>query len=55
MGGHGALTLALRHPGVFKPVGLCAHCQPGQLPLGPKPLPATWATQAAWAQHDATR
>jgi len=38
MGGHGALTLALRHPGRFKPVGLRAHRQPRQLPLGPESL-----------------
>jgi S-formylglutathione hydrolase len=37
MGGHGALTLALRHPGVFKSVSAFAPiCAPTQCPWGHK-------------------
>ena len=35
MGGHGALTLALRHPGVFKSLSAFrADQQPGRLSVG---------------------
>ena len=37
MGGHGALTLALRHPGQFKSgLGVCTHLRAHAMPLGPQ-------------------
>ena len=49
MGGHGALTLALRHPGVFKSLSAFAPiCAPTQCPWGTKRSAATWVpTRAA--------
>ena len=39
MGGHGALTLALRHPGLFKSVSAFAPiCAPSAVPVGPQGL-----------------
>ena len=39
MGGHGALTLALRHPGLFKSLSAFAPiCAPTQCPWGPQGL-----------------
>ncbi|WP_341905222.1 S-formylglutathione hydrolase [Polaromonas sp. YR568] len=56
MGGHGALTLALRHPGVFKSVSAFAPiCAPSQCPWGHKAFSGyLGADMTAWAQHDAT-
>lgn len=59
MGGHGALTLALRHPGVFKSLSALAPiCAPTQCPWGEKAfsgyLGAGDAQRALWAQHDAS-
>lgn len=56
MGGHGALTLALRHPGVFKSVSAFAPiCAPSQCPWGHKAFTGyLGADQRAWAAHDAT-
>lgn len=57
MGGHGALTLALRHPGTFKSVSAFApianptHCAWGQKAF----TGYLGDNQAVWAQHDATR
>jgi S-formylglutathione hydrolase len=57
MGGHGALTLALRHPGVFKSLSAFAPiANPVNCPWGRKAFAGyLGANQAAWAQHDATR
>jgi S-formylglutathione hydrolase len=56
MGGHGALTLALRHPGVFKSVSAFAPiCAPAQCPWGRKAFAGYLGNdQAAWADHDAS-
>lgn len=55
MGGHGALTLALKHPGRFKSVSAFAPIvAPTQVPWGRKALPAYLGDDpAAWAAHDA--
>jgi S-formylglutathione hydrolase len=55
MGGHGALTLALRHPGRFKSLSalapICApmHCAWGEKAFGGY----LGADRSAWAAHDA--
>ncbi|WP_440110856.1 S-formylglutathione hydrolase [Acidovorax sp. BL-A-41-H1] len=56
MGGHGALTLALRHPGRFKAVSALAPiCAPTQCPWGEKAFSGYLGPdQSAWAAHDAT-
>ncbi|MEH3087620.1 MAG: S-formylglutathione hydrolase [Xylophilus ampelinus] len=56
MGGHGALTLALRHPGAFRSVSAFAPiCAPSQCPWGEKAFTGyLGADRAAWAEHDAT-
>jgi len=56
MGGHGALTLALRHPGLFASVSAVAPiCAPTQCPWGVKAFTGyLGADRAAWAAHDAT-
>ena len=56
MGGHGALTLALRHPGVFKSVSAFAPiANPVNCPWGQKAFAGYLdGDKAAWAQHDAT-
>ncbi len=55
MGGHGALTLALKHPGRFKSVSAFAPIvAPTQVPWGRKALPAYLGDDPeAWAAHDA--
>ena len=55
MGGHGALTLALKHPGRFHSVSAFAPIvAPTQVPWGQKALPAYLGDDpAAWAAHDA--
>ena len=55
MGGHGALTLALAHPGRFRSVSAFAPiAAPTQVPWGQKALPAYLGDDpAAWAAHDA--
>ncbi len=57
MGGHGALTLALRHPDVFRSVSAFAPiCSPTRCPWGEKAFSAYLGEdRAAWAQHDAAR
>ncbi|MDN8682992.1 alpha/beta hydrolase-fold protein, partial [Staphylococcus aureus] len=57
MGGHGALTLALRHPGLFKSLSAFAPiANPMNCPWGQKAFAGYLGdNQAAWAQHDATR
>jgi S-formylglutathione hydrolase len=56
MGGHGALTLALRHPGRFKSLSAFAPiCAPSQCPWGQKAFGNyLGADQTAWAAHDAS-
>lgn len=56
MGGHGALTLALRHPGRFKAVSALAPiCAPTQCPWGEKAFSGYLGTdRASWVTHDAT-
>jgi S-formylglutathione hydrolase len=56
MGGHGALTLALRHDGIFKSLSALAPiCAPTQCPWGRKAFAGYLGSdQNQWAQHDAT-
>lgn len=56
MGGHGALTLALRHPGLFKSVSALAPiCAPGQCDWGRKAFGGYLGTdEADWRAHDAS-
>ena len=59
MGGHGALTLALRHPGVFGSLSAFAPiCAPTQCPWGTKAFSGYLGDGAgdrsAWAAHDAS-
>ena len=55
MGGHGALTVALRHPGRFRSVSAFAPiAAPAQVPWGERAFAAYLGNdRAAWAQHDA--
>ncbi|MDP3489428.1 MAG: S-formylglutathione hydrolase [Phenylobacterium sp.] len=57
MGGHGALTLALRHPDIFASVSAFAPiCSPARCPWGEKAFIAYLGEdRAAWTQHDAAR
>jgi len=56
MGGHGALTLALRHPDLFASVSAFAPiAAPRRCPWGKKAFSGyLGADEAAWAQHDAS-
>jgi len=56
MGGHGALTLALKHPGLFKSVSAFAPiCAPTLCPWGQKAFAGyLGADESTWAAHDAT-
>jgi len=56
MGGHGALTLALRHPGLFKSVSALAPiCAPSQCPWGRKAFAGYLGTdESAWLDQDAS-
>ena len=55
MGGHGALTVALRHPGRFRSVSAFAPIvAPSQVPWGEKAFSNyLGADRAAWRAHDA--
>ena len=55
MGGHGALTLALRHPGRFRSVSAFAPiCAPSEVPWGHKAFSRYLGDdRAAWAEWDA--
>ncbi|MDP9164276.1 MAG: S-formylglutathione hydrolase, partial [Pseudomonadota bacterium] len=55
MGGHGALTVALRHPGRFRSVSAFAPIvAPGQVPWGEKALAGYLGDdRAKWRAHDA--
>ena len=56
MGGHGAITLALRHPGRYRSVSAFAPiCAAAQAPWGRKAFAAYLGDNpAAWQAHDAT-
>ena len=56
MGGHGALTLALRHPGLFRSVSAFAPiCAPTQCPWGRKAFTGyLGADTGRWTAHDAS-
>jgi len=56
MGGHGALTLALRHPGVFKSLSALAPISaPSRCPWGEKAFTGyLGADRTRWGEHDAT-
>ncbi|TPE62694.1 S-formylglutathione hydrolase [Sandaracinobacter neustonicus] len=55
MGGHGALTMALRHPGRYRAVSAFAPIvAPSQVPWGEKALAAYLGPdKTLWAAHDA--
>ena len=55
MGGHGALTVALRHPGRFRSVSAFAPiAAPAQVPWGEKALGGyLGGDRAGWRRHDA--
>ena len=56
MGGHGALTLALRHPGMFKSLSAFAPiAAPTQCPWGQKAFSGYLGSdQSEWRKHDAS-
>ena len=56
MGGHGALTLALRHPGMFKSLSAFAPiAAPTQCPWGQKAFSGYLGNdKAEWRKHDAS-
>lgn len=56
MGGHGALTLALRHPGRFRSLSALAPiCAPTECPWGIKAFGGyLGADQSTWLAHDAS-
>ena len=56
MGGHGALTLALKYPTLFKSVSAFAPiCAPTQCPWGHKAFSGYLGSdRTMWAEHDAT-
>lgn len=55
MGGHGALTLSLRHPGRYASVSAFAPiCAPSEVPWGVKAFSSyLGADRETWAEHDA--
>jgi len=57
MGGHGALTLALRHPHLFRSVSAFAPiASPTRCPWGEKAFTAYFGDdREAWVEHDAAR
>lgn len=57
MGGHGALTLALRHPGQYASVSAFAPiCAPAEVPWGQKAFRGYLGDDpASWRSHDAVR
>jgi S-formylglutathione hydrolase len=56
MGGHGALTLALRHPGFFRSLSAIAPiCAPVNCPWGRKAFTGyLGADESRWSDHDAS-
>ncbi len=56
MGGHGALTLAMKHPGRFAAVSALAPiCNPSDSDWGRKQFTAYLGERADWEAHDAAR
>jgi S-formylglutathione hydrolase len=57
MGGHGALTLALRHPGTFRTVSAFAPiCAPTEVPWGQKAFRGYFGEDTKlWDAHDAVK
>lgn len=57
MGGHGALTLALRHPDAFRSISAFAPiCAPSQCPWGRKAFAGyLGGDESLWLQYDATK
>lgn len=56
MGGHGALTLALRHPGRYRSVSALAPiCSPARVPWGERKIFLMYlgADREEWKRHDA--
>lgn len=55
MGGHGALTLALRHPGLFRSLSAFAPiCSPSRCPWGEKAFETYLGSdRSLWREHDA--
>eukprot|EP00411_Alexandrium_monilatum_P058385 CAMPEP_0175510734 /NCGR_PEP_ID=MMETSP0096-20121207/11539_1 /TAXON_ID=311494 /ORGANISM="Alexandrium monilatum, Strain CCMP3105" /LENGTH=501 /DNA_ID=CAMNT_0016812915 /DNA_START=59 /DNA_END=1561 /DNA_ORIENTATION=- len=55
MGGHGALTIAMRHPDVYKSVSAFAPiCNPTKCPWGEKAFTGYLGSVGAGKEHDAT-
>ncbi len=55
MGGHGAITLALKYPERYKSVSAFSPiCAPSQVPWGRKAFGGYLASEEEWALHDAT-
>lgn len=55
MGGHGALTLFLRHPGLYKSVSAFSPISnPTKCPWGKKAFSNYLADESEWAEHDAS-
>ena len=56
MGGHGALTVGLKNPGIYKSISAFAPiCSPINCPWGQKALSNYLGSdQSAWADYDAT-
>ena len=56
MGGHGALTIGLRHPDTYRSISAFAPiCAPSRCPWGEKALAGYLGDdRSAWAAHDAT-
>lgn len=55
MGGHGALTLALKHPDLYRSVSAFAPiCAPTECPWGEKAFGRYLADRAEWPTHDAS-
>ncbi len=56
MGGHGALTLALRHPGLYQSVSAIAPiCAPTRCPWGRKAFTGYLGQdESTWVEHDAS-
>lgn len=55
MGGHGAITLALKHPGRYQSVSAFAPiCAPSEVPWGQKAFGGYLANKEEWPLHDAS-
>lgn len=55
MGGHGALTIALKNPDQYKSVSAFAPiCNPTEVPWGEKAFSGYLADESEWRDHDAT-